>query len=64
MIRCDICGKEYEPGYRPDGVPVIVEAIADDDSVTPICSYCIDKKAEEMGAGVDWSKYIKQEDKA
>ena len=46
MIKCDMCEKEFYPGYRYDGSPNGVGFHLEDGSVINVCSSCIEITAE------------------
>ena len=41
MIKCDMCGKLFEAGNRPDGTPNGVGFEFEDGSLLNVCSECI-----------------------
>lgn len=44
-MKCDMCGKEFEPGNRPDGTPNGVGFELSDGSRITACSDCIIESA-------------------
>jgi len=46
-IKCKKCGKEFEVGNRPDGLPNGVGFEMEDGSIINICTECIIKNGEE-----------------
>lgn len=46
LIKCDMCGKVFEPGNRPDGTPNGVCFVLSDNSKINACSECIEKVGE------------------
>lgn len=48
MIKCVICGKEFMPGNRPDGVPNGLGLMAKDGkTIINVCSECVEKTTED-----------------
>ena len=48
MIRCDICGKEFEAGNRPSGIPNGLGFMSKDGERTVnICAECIMKSQDD-----------------
>jgi len=43
IIKCDICGKEFTPGNRPDGIPNGVGIVQKDGTIVNICADCVYK---------------------
>ena len=52
MIKCDECGKFFEVGNRPDGIPNGIGFEMEDGTVYNVCSQCImsmtPERAEEI----------------
>ena len=46
LIKCDMCGKEFEAGNRADGTPNGVGFTLEDGSKLTVCSDCICKTGE------------------
>lgn len=47
-IKCDNCGKEFEPGNRPDGIPNGIGYQLQDGTIYNICTDCIIKIGQEL----------------
>lgn len=46
MIKCDMCGKLFEAGNRPDGTPNGVGFHLEDGSLLNVCSECVEKTGD------------------
>lgn len=42
-IKCSMCGKEFEPGNGPDGIPNGLGFVKEDGTVITMCADCIIK---------------------
>ena len=47
-IKCDECGKEFEVGSRPDGLPNGVGFQLEDGTIWNVCAECIVKIGKEL----------------
>lgn len=50
-MKCEICGKEFEPGNRPDGLPNGVGFELVDGTIYNVCADCIIKHGREVKEG-------------
>lgn len=50
-MKCDKCGKEFEGGNRPDGIPNGVVIIREDGTQVTMCSECIIEMGKEIVFG-------------
>lgn len=60
-MKCDFCGKEFEFGNRPDGIPNGIALKGKDGSKTTICADCVIKegrKKREREMGKEGVKYV------
>lgn len=44
LIKCEDCGRYFEPGTQPDGRPNGVGFRLEDGTVYNVCCWCIEKK--------------------
>ena len=47
-MKCDHCGKEFEAGNRPDGLPNGVWFVLEDGSMVTVCTECIMAFGEQL----------------
>lgn len=40
-MKCDYCGKEFEVGNRPDGMPNGFSFVKQDGSTLTVCTNCV-----------------------
>lgn len=56
-IRCNICGKVFRTGNRPDGLPNGVGFVAEDGETFNVCTDCL-LDEEKLQA---WAENVKKE---
>ena len=49
MHKCDLCGKVFPDGNRPDGIPNGIGFVRKDGSVLTMCADCIIRVGEVRG---------------
>ena len=47
-MKCDVCGKEFESGNRPDGIPNGMAFILEGGKSITMCAECIIEKGREV----------------
>ena len=47
-MKCDICGKEFEAGNRPDGIPNGVGFVLGDGRIITACSDCVTHRYRDI----------------
>lgn len=47
ILRCSLCGKEFTPGNRLDGIPNGVGFQREDGSVLVVCAECLIEMGKE-----------------
>lgn len=61
-MKCVICGKEFQPGNRPDGVPNGMGLVAHDKkTVINVCSDCVMKIPKDQSIMDKLQKLMKGE---
>ena len=62
-MKCQSCGREFEAGNRPDGLPNGVGFQLEDGSVISCCTECIIKKGKRSNLTNDiLNRYYGRED--
>ena len=52
-MKCDKCGREFEPGNRPDGIPNGVGFVIKDGRVITVCAECIIKNGRKVNERIN-----------
>ena len=46
-MKCSYCGKEIQPGNRPDGLPNGLGFVTKDGGLINVCAECVIEKGKE-----------------